>query len=213
MSTFLFVLKRFQNRWKGNATQTIKYSLNKSQYLSNEMKFCVKFQTAIKSGTKMKHGNFKASRAAYMCRYMWSDCFVVFLLSATHFRKSGHARLIRGCFSFSQCFRAGVFSSLSQSPPRSLWLAPFPPLFGFNMALSQAKTFACIGICKIWRNDCKSPVWITEWNRKDDHQQSRKLRNVSLVAVVESRKGFYFKSLNLKKLLLLKKFKFMIVAI
>ena len=38
---------------------------------------------------------------------------------------------------------------------------------------------------------------------KDDHQQSRKLRNVSLVAVVGSRKGFYFKSLNLKKLLLL----------
>ena len=60
----------------------------------------------------------------------WSDCLVVLLLSATHFRKSGHARLIRGCFSFSQCFRAGVFSSLSPPPPRSLWLAPFPPLFG-----------------------------------------------------------------------------------
>ena len=39
----------------------------------------------------------------------WSDCLVVLLLSATHFRKSGHARLIRGCYSFSQCFRAGVF--------------------------------------------------------------------------------------------------------
>ena len=60
----------------------------------------------------------------------WSDCLVVLLLSATHFRKSGHARLIRGCFSFSQCFRAGVFSSLSPPPPRSLWLAPSPPLFG-----------------------------------------------------------------------------------
>ena len=59
----------------------------------------------------------------------WSDCLVVLLLSATHFRKSGHARLIRGCFSFSQCFRAGVFSSLSPPPPRSLWLAPFPPFF------------------------------------------------------------------------------------
>ena len=55
-------------------------------------------------------------------------CFV--LLAATHFRKSDHARLIRGCFSFSQYFRAGVFSSLSPPPPRSLWLAPFPPLFG-----------------------------------------------------------------------------------
>ena len=72
----------------------------------------------------------------------WSDCLVVLLLSATHFRKSRHARLIRGCFPFSQCFRAGVFSSLSLPPSRSLWLAPFPPLFGFNMALSRAKTFA-----------------------------------------------------------------------
>ena len=60
----------------------------------------------------------------------WSDCLVVLLLSATHFRKSGHARLIRGCFSFSQCFRAGVFSSLFPPPPRSLWLAPSPPLLG-----------------------------------------------------------------------------------
>ena len=23
-----------------------------------------------------------------------------------------------------------------------------------------------IGICKIWRNDSKSPVWITEWNQR-----------------------------------------------
>ena len=59
----------------------------------------------------------------------WSDCLVVLLLSATHFQKSGHVRLIRGCFSFSQCFRAGVFSSLSPPPSRSLWLAPSPPLF------------------------------------------------------------------------------------
>ena len=68
--------------------------------------------------------------------------FVVLLLSATHFRESSHARLMRGCFPFSQCFQAGVFSSLSLPPSRSLWLAPFPPLFGFNMALSRAKTFA-----------------------------------------------------------------------
>ena len=60
----------------------------------------------------------------------WSDCLVVLLLLATHFLKSGHARLIRGCFSFSQCFRAGVFSSLSPPPPHSLWLAPSPPLLG-----------------------------------------------------------------------------------
>ena len=57
------------------------------------------------------------------------------LFSATHFRKSAHARLIRGCFSFSQCFRAGVFSSLSPPPLPSPWLIPFPPLFkSFNMA-------------------------------------------------------------------------------
>ena len=36
-----------------------------SQYLSNEMK-CVKFQTAINSSRKMKHGNFRANRAADM---------------------------------------------------------------------------------------------------------------------------------------------------
>ena len=62
--------------------------------------------------------------------------FVCFVIVGYSFRKSGHARLIRGCFSFSQCFGAGVFSSLSPPPPRSLWLAPSPPLFGgsFNMA-------------------------------------------------------------------------------
>ena len=61
-----------------------------------------------------------------------------------------------------------------------------------------------IGICKIWRNDSKSPVWITEWNQPIINNQGN-WGNVSLVAVVGSRKGFYFKSLNLKKLLLLKK--------
>ena len=40
----------------------------------------------------------------------WSDCLVVLLLSATHFRKSGHARLIGGCFSFSQCFLLSLFA-------------------------------------------------------------------------------------------------------
>ena len=37
-----------------------------SLYLSNEMKCCVKFQTAINSSRKMKHGNFRASKAADM---------------------------------------------------------------------------------------------------------------------------------------------------
>ena len=70
----------------------------------------------------------------------WNDCFVVSLLLATHFRKSSHARLIRGCFSFSQCFRVGVFSSLSPPPPRSFWLVPFPPLFRkFQRGTSASK--------------------------------------------------------------------------
>ena len=46
----------------------------------------------------------------------WSNSLVILVLSATHFRESRHARLIRGCFSFSQCFLAGVFSSLSPLP-------------------------------------------------------------------------------------------------
>ena len=38
-------------------------------------------------------------------------CFVIVGYLRTH------ARLIRGCFSFSQCFWAGVFSSLPPPPP------------------------------------------------------------------------------------------------
>ena len=58
------------------------------------------------------------------------------------------ARLIRGCFSFSQCFRAGVFSSLSPPPHRSLWLAPSPPLLGsFNMAILRVH-------CALKENAC-----------------------------------------------------------
>ena len=38
---------------------TIKYSLNMSQYLSNEMKCCVKFQTAINSSRKLKQNTRK----------------------------------------------------------------------------------------------------------------------------------------------------------
>ena len=53
---------------------------------------------------------------------------VVLLLSATHFRKSGHARLITagGVSHFHSVF-GQAFSLLS---PRSLLLAAFPPLFG-----------------------------------------------------------------------------------
>ena len=61
---------------------------------------------------------------------IWDLRLVVLLLLATHFRKSSHTRLIRGCFSFSQYFQAGIFYSLSPPPPHSLWLAPSPPLFG-----------------------------------------------------------------------------------
>ena len=71
----------------------------------------------------------------------WSDCLVVLLLSATHFRKNSHVRLIRGCFSFHSVF-GQAFSLLSPpSPPLS---APFnsPHLLlsleSFNMALSRA---------------------------------------------------------------------------
>ena len=59
----------------------------------------------------------------------WSDwlfCYCRLLISGRAVTRVW----IRGCFSFSQCFRKGVFSSLSPPPPRSLWLAPFPPLFG-----------------------------------------------------------------------------------
>ena len=59
-----------------------------------------------------------------------------------------------------------------------------------------------IGIC-IWRNDGKSPVWITEWNQRRS-STIKEIEEMSVVAVVGSRKGFYFKSPNLKKLLLLK---------
>ena len=88
----------------------------------------------------------------------WSDCLVVLLLSATHFRKSGHARLIiiRGCFSFLQCFRAGVFSCLSPPPPCSLWLAPSPPLVG----KFQHGTFASKLRAKRKRLHCRLSGWI-----------------------------------------------------
>ena len=45
-----------------------------------------------------------------------------------------------GCFSFSQCFRAGVFSSLFPPPTPLLLTRPiFSPLFEFQHALSQEK--------------------------------------------------------------------------
>ena len=63
-----------------------------------------------------------------------------------------------------------------------------------------------IGICKIWRNDSKSPVWITEWKQRRSSTM-KEIEEMSLVAVVGGRKGFYFKPPNLKKLLLPKKMK------
>ena len=68
----------------------------------------------------------------------WSDCLVVLLLSATHFRKSGHVRLIRGCFSFSQCFRQ-AFSLLSPRPIPAPFNSPHLLLYSgsFNMALQH----------------------------------------------------------------------------
>ena len=73
-------------------------------------------------------GKWGTTRSLFFLRQCkcldWSHCLVVLLLSATHFRKSGHVHLITGCFSFSQCFRA-AFSLLS---PRPL-PAPSPPLF------------------------------------------------------------------------------------
>ena len=85
----------------------------------------------------------------------WSDCFVVLLLSATHFQKSGHKRLIRRCFTFSQCFQAGVFlfslaTPFPLPPPPSLWLTPFPPLF----RKFQHGTFASKNICTPKENAC-----------------------------------------------------------
>ena len=90
----------------------------------------------------------------------WSDCLVVLLLSATHFRKSGHARLIRGCFSFSQCFRAGVLSSLSPPPPRSLWLASSPPLFGkFQHGVFASKFAVKENACTAGYKGCFPESW------------------------------------------------------
>ena len=77
----------------------------------------------------------------------WRVSLVVLLLSATHFWKSGHARLIR-CFSLSQCFWAGIFSSLSRPLPAAF---DSPHLLlssgSFKMALSQAN-------CALKENAC-----------------------------------------------------------
>ena len=62
-----------------------------------------------------------------------------------------------------------------------------------------------IGICKIWRNDSKSPVWITEWKQRRSSTM-KEIEEMSLVAE-GGRKGFYFKPPNLKKLILPKKMK------
>ena len=99
--------------------------------------------------------------------------------------------------------------SLSENPPRRTLLRIKLKKY-INKSLTRIfrANNDDIGICKIWRNDGKSPVWITEWNqRRSSTIKEIEENDVSLVAVVGSWKGFYFKSLNLKKLLLLKKFK------
>ena len=64
-------------------------------------------------------------------------------MSATHFRSNGQARLIRGCFSSSQCFRAGVFSSLSPPPYPALFDSlHFLPSFRVSICAFASETFA-----------------------------------------------------------------------
>ena len=91
----------------------------------------------------------------------WSDCLVVLLLSATHFRKSGHARLIRGCFSFSQCFLASVFCSLSPPPPRSLWNSP-------HLLVSSGSFNIKRGIYDLSELFCAPQVRYKKWCRDQD---------------------------------------------
>ena len=62
-----------------------------------------------------------------------------------------------------------------------------------------------IGICKIWRKHGKFHQFELQSETKDDHQQSRKLRKCLSRSRCRKPKRVYFKSLNLKKLLLLKK--------
>ena len=50
----------------------------------------------------------------------WSDCLVVLLLSATHFQKSGHTRLIRGLFLIFTVFLGRRFLFSLPAPPHSL---------------------------------------------------------------------------------------------
>ena len=35
-----------------------------------------------------------------------------------------------------------------------------------RLGLISRANYNDIGICKIWRNDAKSPVWITDWNQR-----------------------------------------------
>ena len=49
-----------------------------------------------------------------------------------HFRKISEAQLIRGCFSFSQPLRAGVFVHFSPPPPHPL----FPNQYGIGFCIN-----------------------------------------------------------------------------
>ena len=78
----------------------------------------------------------------------WSDCLVVLLLSATHFRKSGHACLIRGVSHFHSVF-VRAFSLLSPRPLPASFGSPHLLLTSgsFNMAHSRAN-------CGLKENAC-----------------------------------------------------------
>ena len=41
-----------------------------------------------------------------------------------------------------------------------------------------------IGICEIWRNDGKSPVWITEWNQRWSSTIKEKAAQAQCVSLI-----------------------------
>lgn len=91
----------------------------------------------------------------------WSDCLVALSLLATHFRKSGHTRLIRVCFSFSQYF--GQAFSLLSPRPHPLPVPFDSPHFllssgSFNMALSRANYALKENACTAGYNKITLPV-------------------------------------------------------
>ena len=92
----------------------------------------------------------------------WNDCLVVLLLSATHFRKSGHACLIRGVSHFHSVF-VRAFSLLSPRPlPASFDLPHLLLSSGsINMALSRAN-------CALKENACTAGYGVLKNVYKDE---------------------------------------------